>query len=113
VLDPVFGIAATAASRVLGDGGRLVNLGGASGDEALFSSSVLRSRSASVLGYTNTSLTFAQRQDALTAVLRHASTGQITMAYVSQPLEAVEESWGRQVSGETSSRLVLLPPRRA
>ncbi len=34
VLDPVFGIAATAASRVLGAGGRLVNLGGASGDEA-------------------------------------------------------------------------------
>ena len=57
VLDPVFGVAATAASRVLADGGRLVNLGGASGDEAVFSSTVLRSRLASVLGYTNNALT--------------------------------------------------------
>jgi NADPH:quinone reductase-like Zn-dependent oxidoreductase len=109
VLDPVFGTAATAASRVLGDGGRLVNLGGASGDEALFSSSVLRSRSASVLGYTNNSLTAVRRRDALAAVLHHASTGQITMAYDRQPLETVEACWRRQAQGESSSRLVLLP----
>ena len=32
VLDPVFGVAATAALRVLAPGGRLVNLGGAAGD---------------------------------------------------------------------------------
>ena len=44
VVDPVFGVAATAASRVLAEGGRLVNLGGASGDVAEFSSAVLRSR---------------------------------------------------------------------
>jgi NADPH:quinone reductase-like Zn-dependent oxidoreductase len=113
VLDPVFGTAATAASRVLGEGGRVVNLGGASGDEALFSSSVLRSRSASVLGYTNNSLTRARRRDALTAVLHHASTGQITMAYDSQPLDTVQECWRRQASGETSSRLVFLPARTA
>ena len=113
VLDPVFGTAATAASRVLGEGGRLVNLGGASGDEARFSSSVLRSRSASVLGYTNNSLTPAQRRDALAAVLHHAATGQITMAYDSRPLEAVDEGWRRQAEGGTSSRLVLLPARRA
>ena len=95
------------------EGGRLVNLGGASGDEAVFSSAVLRSRSASVLGYTNNALTPDQRRDALTAVLRHASTGRITMAYHSQPLEAVEEGWRRQATGESSSRLVLLPARSA
>jgi NADPH:quinone reductase-like Zn-dependent oxidoreductase len=113
VLDPVFGTAATAASRVLADGGRLVNLGGASGDEAVFSSSTLRSRSASVLGYTNNALTPAQRRDALTAVLRHASTGRITMSFDSRPLEAAEESWRRQAGGDSSSRLVLRPPRPA
>jgi NADPH:quinone reductase-like Zn-dependent oxidoreductase len=108
VLDPVFGIAATAASRVLAEGGRLVNLGGASGDEAAFSSAVLRSRSASVLGYTNNALTAFQRRDALTAVLEHAATGRITMAYDGRPLEAVEDCWRRQAEGESSSRLVLL-----
>lgn len=113
VLDPVFGTAATAASRVLAEGGRLVNLGGASGDEARFSSSVLRSRSASVLGYTNNALTPAQRRDALAAVLHHAAAGRITMAYDSRPLEAVDEGWRRQAEGGTSSRLVLLPAQRA
>jgi NADPH:quinone reductase-like Zn-dependent oxidoreductase len=113
VLDPVFGTAATAASRVLAEGGRLVNLGGASGDEARFSSSVLRSRSASVLGYTNNALTPAQRREAMAAVLHHAAAGRITMAYDSRPLEAVDEGWRRQAGGGTSSRLVLLPAQRA
>ena len=44
VLDPVFGPAATAAGRVLAERGRLVNLGGAAGDTATFSSASLRSR---------------------------------------------------------------------
>ena len=109
VLDPVFGTAATAASRVLAEGGRLVNLGGASGDEAVFSSSVLRSRSAGVLGYTNNSLTPAQRRGALLAVLRHAATGQITVAHDSMPLEAVVEAWQAQSAGEAPARVVLVP----
>lgn len=109
VLDPVFGTAATAASRVLAEGGRLVNLGGASGDEAVFSSSVLRSRSAAVLGYTNNSLTPAQRRGALLAVLRHASTGQITVAYDRMPLQAVGEAWQAQSAGEAPARVVLVP----
>ncbi len=113
VLDPVFGTAATAAARVLAEGGRLVNLGSASGDEASFSSSVLRSRSASVLGYTNNALTAAQRRDALTAVLRHAATGRITMSFDNRPLEAVEEGWRGQATGASSARLVLLPAQRA
>jgi NADPH:quinone reductase-like Zn-dependent oxidoreductase len=109
VLDPVFGTAATAASRVLADGGRLVNLGGASGDEAVLSSSVLRSRSVSVLGYSNNALTPAQRRAALTAILDHASSGRIAVAHDSRPLEAVEEVWRRLVDGEASARSVLLP----
>ena len=109
VLDPVFGAAATAASRVLAEAGRLVNLGGASGDEAVFSSSVLRSRSTGVLGYTNNSLTPAQRRGALLAVLRHASTGQITVAYERMPLEAVAEAWEAQSTGEAPARVVLVP----
>ncbi|MFL6131850.1 MAG: zinc-binding dehydrogenase [Nocardioidaceae bacterium] len=109
VLDPVFGAAATAASRVLAAGGRLVNLGGASGDEAVFSSAVLRSRSASVLGYTNNALTLEQRREALTAVLEHAASGRISMAFETQPLSMVEEAWERLARGDTSPRLVLIP----
>ncbi|GAA3103531.1 NADPH:quinone reductase-like Zn-dependent oxidoreductase [Kribbella aluminosa] len=107
VIDPVFGVAATAAARVLADGGRLVNLGGASGDEAVFSSSVLRSKSAGVLGYTNNALTADQRRDALTAVLQHAAAGAIRVAHETVALADVASAWERQATGRTSGRLVL------
>jgi NADPH:quinone reductase-like Zn-dependent oxidoreductase len=107
VIDPVFGTAATAASRVLAPGGRLVNLGGSSGDEAVFSSAVLRSKSASVLGYTNNALTTDQRRDALTAVLNHAASGAITVAYETVRLADIGSAWHRQSTGDTPGRLVL------
>ncbi|MFD7159314.1 zinc-binding alcohol dehydrogenase family protein [Kribbella sp. NPDC059898] len=107
VVDPVFGVAATAASRVLADGGRLVNLGGSSGDEAVFSSAVLRSKSASVLGYTNNALTAEQRHYALTAVLQHAAAGAIRVAHETVTLTNVGSAWERQAAGKTSGRLVL------
>lgn len=107
VIDPVFGVAATAAARVLASGGRLVNLGGSSGDEAVFSSSVLRSKSASVLGYTNNALTADQRREALTAVLDHAATGAITVAHETVTLADITTAWHRQSTGTTTGRLVL------
>ena len=109
VLDPVFGAAATAAGRVLAEGGRLVNLGGAAGDAATFSSALLRSRTASVLGYTNNALTAAQKGDALTAVLRHAAAGRIGVASETLPIAEAEQAWRRQAAGTGGIRLVLSP----
>jgi NADPH:quinone reductase-like Zn-dependent oxidoreductase len=109
VLDPVFGPAATAAGRVLAEGGRLVNLGGAAGDTASFSSAALRSRTASVLGYTNNALSAAQKADALTAVLRHAAAGQISVAAETLPIAEAEQAWRRQAAGSGGVRLVLTP----
>jgi NADPH:quinone reductase-like Zn-dependent oxidoreductase len=109
VLDPVFGVAATAASRVLAEHGRLVNLGGASGDVAEFSSAVLRSRSVSVLGYTNNSLTTEQRRAAVTAVAEHAAAGRLAVAHETVPLAAVADAWRRQGTGGSGVRLVLTP----
>ncbi len=111
VLDPVWGHAATAASRNLATGARLVNLGGASGDEAVLQSSVLRSRSASVLGYTNNALTHDQRREAVTTVLNHAATGRIRMRYTLSPLDDVERVWLRQSMGTAEPRWVLAPSR--
>ncbi len=107
VVDPVFGSVATAAGRLLAPGGRLVNLGGASGDEATFSSAILRSRTASVLGYTNNAITPDQRRDALTAVLRHAATGAVTVAHETAALPDITTAWHRQSTGRTAGRLVL------
>ncbi|WP_327635548.1 zinc-binding alcohol dehydrogenase family protein [Kribbella sp. NBC_00482] len=110
VIDSVFGVAATAASRALAPGGRLVNLGGSSNDEAVFSSAVLRSKSASILGYTNNALTTDQRRDALTAVLQHAASGEITVAYDTVTLADITPAWTRQTTGTIPGRLVLTFP---
>lgn len=109
VLDPVWGHAAAAASRALAEGGRLVNLGGGAGDQATFQSSVLRSRTASVLGYTNNALTPEQRASAIAAVLGHAAAGRIRLAYDVHPLADVEAVWTRQATGTTHARSVLVP----
>ena len=107
VVDPVFGAAATAASRVLAPSGRLVNLGGASGDTAEFSSAVLRSRSADVLGYTNNALTPAQRAAAVDAVLGHAAAGRLAVEHEVLPMSRVAEAWERTAAGGT--RRVVVP----
>lgn len=107
VLDPVFGVAATAAARHLAPGGRLVNLGGAAGDTAEFSSAALRSRTASVLGYTNNAITAPQRADAIAAVLGHAAAGRIRLRYAVQPLAEVEHVWSRLAAGDVDGRCVL------
>ena len=109
VVDPLFGAPATAAVRVLAEGGRLVNLGGSSSDAATFSSAVLRSRSLEILGYTNNSLTPEQRRDALTAVLEQAAAGHLRVAHEAWPLARAGEAWARQASSDASGRLVLVP----
>ncbi|MGY1843633.1 quinone oxidoreductase family protein [Modestobacter sp. SYSU DS0875] len=107
VVDPVFGEAATAASRVLAHGGRLVNLGGSGSDAAEFSSAVLRSRSADVLGYTNNALTAEQRAAALTAVLGHAAAGALGVEHEVLPLDRAPEAWAATAAG--GRRSVLVP----
>lgn len=109
VVDTVFGVAATAAARVLAPFGRLVNLGGLSGDTAVFSSAVLRSRSAAVLGYTNALLTADQRRAALDAVFAHAAAGRLDLAHEILPLAEAATAWRRQATGQAGVRLVLTP----
>lgn len=109
VLDPVFGIASTAAVQNLAEHGRLVNLGGAGGDRATYSSAALRSRTASVLGYTNNALTPDQRREAISAVLGHAEAGRVRLQYDVHALAEVEQVWERFARGEVMARAVLVP----
>jgi len=109
VIDPVFGATAAAASRLLGRGGRLVNIGSAAGDEATFSSALLRSRSIEILGYTNNAITVAQRLEAMTQIGRHAALGRLAVAHAVRPLADIDEVWSWQASADSSVRFVLTP----
>jgi len=104
VVDPLFGVPAAAAVRALRPHGRLVNLGSSASETAQLDSSVLRSRSLRVLGYTNNELTPAQRAAALGHVVAEVLAGRLTVAHVPVPLVDVAAAWAR-----TGDRHVLIP----
>ncbi|GAA0475306.1 NADPH:quinone reductase [Paractinoplanes deccanensis] len=107
VLDPVFGVPAAAALRVLRPGGRLVNLGGAAGAEAPIESAVIRSGSLRIVGYTNNALTPAERAESLHEIAGHAAGGRLAVDHEVVPFASVGEAWERQSRGETKGRIVL------
>lgn len=110
VVDPLCGVPASAALELVGDGGRLVNLGSSAGPSASFASATLRSRSAAILGYTNNSLTAAQRAQALTALLSHAAAGELTVDHECVELVDVSDAWARQAEGSADRRIVVRIP---
>jgi NADPH:quinone reductase-like Zn-dependent oxidoreductase len=108
VVDPVCGDAATAALRVLGPGGRLVNLGSSGGPTMVVDSATIRSRQQAVLGYTNNALSTEAQAATLTTVLEHAAAGRLSVEFHAVPLARAGEFWTPR-SGAAAARTVFLP----
>jgi len=108
VLDPVWGIPAEAAARVLSPRGRLVNLGAAAAPAATFSSAALRSTMTSVIGYTNNALSPEQKAAALAEILGHAAAGRITADRRILPLHQIADAWAR--CGQPPHRRAVMVP---
>jgi NADPH:quinone reductase-like Zn-dependent oxidoreductase len=107
VVDPVCGPATTAAIELLAERGRLVQLGSSGGPTATFASATLRSRSASILGYTNTAITDGERAEALGAVFALVAAGRLQVSHEVLPLDDVAEGW-RRTTG-SNPRVVVVP----
>jgi len=95
VLDPVWGMPAEAALRILSPRGRLVNLGSSAGPMATLGSATLRSGTRSVLGYTNNALSREEKAEALAEILRHAAAGHLIADRETLPLARAAEGWSR------------------
>jgi len=108
VLDPVFGVPAAAALRVLRPGGRLVNLGSSAGATAPLDSATLRGGSLKILGYTNNGLSVGERAESLGVVAEHATAGRLTVSHEIMPFAEVDAAWSRQAAGEADGRIVLV-----
>ncbi len=108
IIDPVWGIPAEAAVRVLAAEGRLVNLGSAAGPAVRFESAILRSRLHHILGYTNNALTHEQKSQALTEILTHAAAGRCNVERETVPLANVADAWERQALS-ARRKLILIP----
>lgn len=109
VVDPLAGVPGTAAVSALAEGGRLVNLGSSAGPAVSVDSATLRSRSASVLGYTNNALAPQRRAEVLGTLLGHAAAGDLTVAHEVRPLAEVAGAWSSVGDGSASGRVVLTP----
>lgn len=107
VIDPLAGVAGSAGVRVLAEGGRLVNLGSSAAPALEVDSATLRSRSASVLGYTNNALSPAAREAALTTVLQHAADGRLTIEHDQVAPEELPEAWREVADGVRRRRVVV------
>jgi NADPH2:quinone reductase len=108
VIDPIWGLPAEAAVRTLGFGGRLVNIGSASGPTARFDSATVRSRMHNILGYTNNALTQQQKAEALGTILAHAAAGRCTVDREMLPLARTAEAWELQAAF-ARRKLILIP----
>jgi NADPH:quinone reductase-like Zn-dependent oxidoreductase len=108
VIDPVWGLPAEAAVRVLASHGRLVNIGSAAGSSVRFESALLRSKLHNILGYTNNALTHEQKGQALTELFKHAIAGRCTVERETMDLARVAEAWERQ-AGSARCKLILVP----
>lgn len=108
VIDPVWGLPAQAAARVLSPQGRLVNIGSAAGPAVRFESAIVRSRMHAILGYTNNALTNAQKAAALTEILAHVAAGRCTIEREMVPLAQAARAWERQTTS-ARRKLILVP----
>ncbi|HEV2582888.1 MAG TPA: zinc-binding dehydrogenase [Ktedonobacteraceae bacterium] len=108
VIDPVWGLPAEAAGRVLATGGRFVNIGSAAGASARFESAIVRSRLHNILGYTNNALTHEQKAQALSQILTHAAAGRCTVEREMVPLAQAGSAWERQAAS-ARRKLILVP----
>jgi NADPH2:quinone reductase len=108
IIDPVWGIPAEAAVRVLAPEGRLVNFGSAAGPTARLESATLRSRLHNILGYTNNALSPEQKAQALAEILAHAAAGRCTVERETMPLAQAGEAWERQAVF-ARRKLILVP----
>jgi NADPH:quinone reductase-like Zn-dependent oxidoreductase len=106
VIDPICGDTTTAALRALADGGRLVHLGGSGGPTATFSSATLRSGSHEILGYTNNSISPAQRSEALGRVHELAAQGRCHVEHEVIDLADVAAGWQRTAAAH-DARIVV------
>lgn len=102
VLDPLFGAPAAAAATTLRTGGRWVNLGSAAGETTPVTSSLLRSRSLRLMGYTNNELTPDRRAEAVALVAARVAAGSLTVAHETITPGEAPAAWARGAAGPRS-----------
>ena len=108
VVDPIWGPAAVAALRALGEGGRLVQIGNSAGPETEIPARAIRTSIRSIIGHTNFSAPLEVKEAAFQAMCRRAAAGELTVPVEELRLEDVSDAWRRQAEGPHKKLVVRL-----
>jgi NADPH:quinone reductase-like Zn-dependent oxidoreductase len=108
VVDPVWGPAAVAAIEALGERGRLVQIGNASGPVTEVPARPIRNSIRSIVGHTNFAAPQEVKEPAYRTMCRHAAAGELVVPVEEVPLADVGDAWRRQAEGP-GRKLVVRP----
>jgi NADPH2:quinone reductase len=109
VVDMIWGDAAVAAIGAMAHGGRLVQVGSASGPTAEVVGGALRGGRLTILGFSVYSEDFADVARAYGELAAAVVAGQVDLQYDEYPLRKAPEAWRRQVAGAGGRKLIIRP----
>ncbi|MBA3301609.1 MAG: zinc-binding dehydrogenase [Thermoleophilaceae bacterium] len=104
VIDPLWGVPATAAIDAAAPGARIVQLGQSAGPAAELASGPIRSKGLEIRGHTN----FAVPPEVREAAYRRCLE-EVTIEVERIPLDGVRGAWRRQEASPGGRKLVLVP----
>jgi NADPH:quinone reductase len=106
VVDPLWGVPGVAATSVLADGGRAVNVGHSAGADEPPPLVELRNRGAALIGMSSGWTAMARKREVYAEVLEATLAGDVTLDYEVVPLDEIGAAWERQ-QGSPHVKLVI------
>lgn len=108
VIDPLWGEPAAAAVEAMNPFGRLVQIGQSAGAEATLTSSSIRGRTLSILGYTTYAVGQERKVAAYRRLVEEAARGRIEVDSETVHLEEIAGAWSRQPRSP-HRKLIVVP----
>jgi NADPH2:quinone reductase len=108
VIDPLWGAPAAAAVEAMNPFGRLVQIGQSAGAEATLTSSSIRGRTLSILGYTTYAVGQERKVAAYRRLVEEAARGRIEVDSETVHLEEIAGAWSRQPRSP-HRKLIVVP----
>jgi NADPH2:quinone reductase len=106
VVDPLWGVPGVAATSVLADGGRAVNVGHSAGADEAPPLVELRNRGAALIGMSSGWTAMARKGEVYAEVLEATLAGDVTLDYEVVSLDEIGAAWERQ-QGSPHVKLVI------
>ena len=108
IIDPLWGSPAMASLVAAAPRARLVNLGDSAGTSVELTSALLRSKSLSLIGYTNFALSDEEQRSGIEELFEHAGAGRLSLGSEVISLDEVARAWERQVTSPHQKLLISM-----